>query len=42
MSFFPSIFIPLTLYLCIGEYVVRFLLPGGVFLPRDHGLDGDF
>ena len=22
-----------------GEYVVRFLLPDDVFLPRDHGLD---
>ena len=26
-------------YSSCGEYVVRFLLPDGVFLPYDHGLD---
>ena len=40
MSLSPSIFwtIIAVLSLC-GEYVVRFLLPDGVFLPCDHGLD---
>ena len=39
MSLFPSIFIPFPFYLLYGEYVVRFFLPDGVFLPCDHGLD---
>ena len=35
---FPSIFRTIAVFL-YGEYVVRFFLPNGVFLPCDHGLD---
>ena len=38
MWLFPSIFVPLPFSL-IGEYVICFSLPDGVFLPCDHGLD---
>ena len=31
----------ITLFSLYGEYVVRFFLPDGVFLPCDHGLDLD-
>ena len=36
---FSSILVPLTYISLYGEYVVCFSLPGGVFLPCDHGLD---
>ena len=39
---FPEYFLyhcRFLLVLLYGEYVVRFFLPGGVFLPCDHGLD---
>ena len=39
MSPFPSIFVQLPFSLYYGEYVVRFPLPDGGFLPCDHGLD---
>ena len=39
MSFFPSIFCTIAAFSLYREYVVRFSLPGGVFLPCDHGLD---
>ena len=44
MSLFPSTLVPLPLPLCMEStlYLVRFFLPDGVFVPRDHGLDGDF
>ena len=29
----------ITVFSLYGEYVVRFFLPDGVFLPCDHGLD---
>ena len=35
---FPSIFAPIAVFSLYGEYVVRFSLPDGVFLPCDHGL----
>ena len=48
-SLFPFCFfgdVALSEYFCTiaicslyGEYIVRFFLPGGVFLPCDHGLD---
>ena len=38
MSLFPSILYH-SRFLSIGEYVVRFSLPDGIFLPCDHGLD---
>ena len=31
MSLFPSIFVPLPFYLCIGEYLARFPLPDVFF-----------
>ena len=34
-----STFCAISVFSLYGEYVVRFLLPGGVFLPCDHGLD---
>ena len=37
MPLFASIFC--TIFSWYGEYVVRFSLPDGVFLPCDHGLD---
>ena len=41
MSFFLSTFVPspFSLRIALGEYVVRFSLPGSVFLPFDHRLD---
>ena len=39
MSLFPSIFCTIAVFSLYGEYVVRFSLPNGVFLPCDHGLD---
>ena len=39
MALFPSIFVPLPFFSLSGEYIVRFFLPGSVFLPSDHGLD---
>ena len=39
MSLFPSILCIITVFSWYGEYVVRSLLPDGVFLPCDHGLD---
>ena len=40
MSLFPSIFVPLpSVSPLYGECVVRFSLPGGVFLPCNHGLN---
>ena len=39
MSLFPSIFCTISVFSLYGEYVVRSLLPNGVFLPCDHGLD---
>ena len=39
MSLFPSIFVPLPFFPLYGNYVARFSLPDGVFLPCDHGLD---
>ena len=38
MSFFPSIFCTIAVFSLYGEYVVRFFLPDGVFLPCDQGL----
>ena len=39
ISLLPCIFVPLPFFSLYGEYVVRFSLPDGVFLPCDHGLD---
>ena len=39
MSLFPNIFYTIAVFALYGEYVVRFPLPDGVFLPSDHGLD---
>ena len=39
VSLFPSISCIISAFFLYGEYVVRFLLPNGVFLPCDHGLD---
>ena len=41
MSLFLGIFAPsfIAVFSLQGEYVVRFSLPDGVFLPCDHGLD---
>ena len=39
MSLFLSIFCTIAPFCLNGEYVVRFFLPNGVFLPCDHGLD---
>ena len=39
MPLFPSIFCTIAVFSLYGEYVVRSSLPGGVFLPCDHGLD---
>ena len=39
VSLFPCIFCIISAFFLYGEYVVRFLLPNGVFLPCDHGLD---
>ena len=39
MSLFPNIFCTITVLSLYGKYVVRSLLPDGVFLPCDHGLD---
>ena len=36
---FSEFFVPLPFSLCIGEYIVRFFLPDGVFLPCNYGLD---
>ena len=38
-SLFPSIFCTTAVFSLYGEYAVRSLLPDGVFLPCDHGLD---
>ena len=38
MSLFPSIFCAIPAFSLYGEYVVRFFLPNGVFLPCDHRL----
>ena len=38
MSLFPSIFCTIAVLSLYGVYVVRFSLPDGVFLPREHGL----
>ena len=35
---FPSIFYTIAAFSLYGEYAARFSLPGGVFLPCDHGL----
>ena len=35
---FPSILCTIAVFSLNGEYVVRPLLPDGVFLPCDHGL----
>ena len=32
-------FCTIAVFSLYGEYVVRFFLPNGVFLPCDHGLD---
>ena len=32
-------FLASALFFLYGEYVVRFSLPDGIFLPCDHGLD---
>ena len=39
MSPFFRVFLYHDSFLLYGEYVVRFFLPDGVFLPCDHGLD---
>ena len=39
MSLFPSIFCTINVFSLYEEYVLRFFLPDGVFLPCDHGLD---
>ena len=39
MLLFPSIFCAIAVFSLYGEYVVRFLFPGSVFLPCDHVLD---
>ena len=39
LPFYLSLFCTITVFLVNGEYIVRFFLPDGVFLPRDHGLD---
>ena len=39
MPLFPSIFCTIAVFSSYGEYIVRSLLPDGVFLPCDHGLD---
>ena len=39
MSLFPSIFCNIAVFSLYGEYVVRSVLPDGVFLYCDHGLD---
>ena len=40
MSLFPSFFCTIVASFSLyGDYVVRFPLPNGVFLPCDHGLD---
>ena len=36
---FSEYFCIITVFSLYGEYVVRFSLLGGVFLPCDHGLD---
>ena len=36
---FSEYFCTITVFSLYGEYVERFFLPGGVFLPCDHGLD---
>ena len=38
MPLFPSIMCTIAVFSLYGEYVVRPLLPDGVFLPCDHGL----
>ena len=39
MSLFTSFFCTIAIFSLYGEYVVSFFLPGGIFLPCDHGLD---
>ena len=39
VSLFPSNFCTIAVFSLYGEYTVRSLLPNGVFLPCDHGLD---
>ena len=39
MSLFPNTFCTIAVLSLYGEYVARVSLPGGVFLPCDHGLD---
>ena len=39
MSLFPSMFCAIAVFSLYGEYVVRFFLPDGVFLPCDHNLE---
>ena len=39
MSLFPGIFCTIAVFSLNGEYVVRYFLPNGVFLPCDHELD---
>ena len=39
MSLFPSIFCAVAVFSLYEEYVVRFFIPDGVFLPCDHELD---
>ena len=39
MSLFPNVFCTTAVFSLHGEYVVRFFLPVGLFLPCDHGLD---
>ena len=41
MSLFPSISCTIAVFHSYGEYVVRFFLPEGIFLPCDHRLDFD-
>ena len=38
---FPEYFGTITVFSLYGGYVVRFSIPGGVFLPCDHGLESD-
>ena len=38
---FSEYFCTITVFSSYAEYVVRFPLPDGVFLPCDHGLDFD-
>ena len=39
ITYFPEYFCTISVLFLNGEYDVRFLLPGGAFLPCDHGLD---